>query len=319
MSIIMFMRGTSNKMDCFRSATKCLCSRIYSIVQDIPDSIKIKASEIRIRINKNIVINLYSGENFIINYNDSPFLIISEDDIYNTFKNICNYSVYSYQNQIKNGYITFKGGHRIGICGSAIISEGRISNIKNISSLNIRIAREIIGASDKIFKRFCGKVGGILFVGKPSSGKTTVLRDLARKLSIKNSDKPLKKVSIIDERGEIGAVYHGVPQYDVGLCDILDGYPKGEGILYAVRSLSPDFVICDEIGNGEDVMSILESVNSGVKFIASVHAGSIDEVLRRSQIKLLISSGVFEHIVLLENDKYPGEIFKIYKVDDLDV
>lgn len=310
----------------FYDATLGLCAKIKSVIEKIPKEIKCEAQEIRLRVNKNILVNTYNQSFFLTHdgmvSTDTTLLFASPVDIDETFKNICDYSLYSYQNQIKNGYITFRGGHRAGICGTAIVQGDSIINIKNISSINIRIAKEVKNSADEILRVLDENLDGMLIVGPPSSGKTTLLRDLSRSLSkivLKKNNKKQKhiKVTIVDERGEIGAVHQGLPQCDIGLCDILDGYPKGIGILQAIRVLSPDVIICDEVGSESDVKSIEESLNAGVSVICSIHASSVQELLRKKQAKRLIETGAFNKIVFLENQNNPGKIKEVIEVGDL--
>lgn len=197
-----------------------------------------------------------------------------------------------------------QGGHRAGICGTAVFDNEKIVNIRDISSINIRIAREHINSSSELLSKVKSISKGLIICGSPCSGKTTVLRDLARKLSLEQD----MKVSIVDERGEIAGTVKGVCQNDIGLCDVLDGYSKADGIIHSIRSMSPDVVICDEIGGFDDVKAILQSANSGVSFIATVHADNEDELIKKPFIKELIKSNVFEKAVFLHNRKNAGKI-----------
>ena len=310
--------GTKN----FYDVSACLSERIRNIINNIPDNIKCCVQEIRLRIHKNIILNCPNGSYALsvdgeLSEKETLFCI-TPTDIDETFKSICNYSLYSHQNQIRNGYITLRGGHRAGICGTAVISNGVIINIRDISSINIRIARQMYGCANDIIKLLDGNVGSTLIVGPPSSGKTTILRDISRQLS-NISEGYFKKVCIVDERGEIGCSYKGIPQCDIGLCDLLDAYPKGEGILQAIRSLSPDIVVCDEVGSDDDVRSIEMSLNAGVKVIASIHAGSLEEFLNRPQAKRLLNTKAFKNIIILENRNTPGKIHDIYNAEDINV
>ncbi|MBO6126404.1 MAG: Flp pilus assembly complex ATPase component TadA [Clostridia bacterium] len=283
----------------------------------IPDKIKNNIQEICIRINSSIIIftqnnSYFVGKNGEVASEDPKNLVISQSDILETMKILCNFSIYSYQNQIKEGFITLKGGHRAGFSGTAVINNNEIINISDISSINFRISREILGCSDRIFNKFGLDVGGTLIIGPPSSGKTTILRDMARKLSTSFEENKLIKVSIIDERREIAASYQGVPQRDIGFSDVLTGFPKAEGIIRAIRTLSPRIIICDEIGNNEDAEAIKKSLNSGVGIIASIHAKSPDEMANSFRIKNILSSGAIKRAILL--DSTPGKIKGMFEV-----
>ena len=283
----------------------------------IPDKIKNNIQEICIRINSSIIIftqnkSYFVGKNGEITPEDPKSLLISQNDILETMKILCNFSIYSYQNQIKEGFITLKGGHRVGISGTAVINNNEIINISDISSINFRISREVLGCSDRIFDKFGLDIGGTLIIGPPSSGKTTILRDIARKLSTSFEADKLIKVSIIDERREIAASYQGIPQRDIGFSDVLSGFPKAEGIIRAIRTLSPKIIICDEIGGIEDAEAIKKSLNSGVGIIASIHAKSTDEMANSFRIKNILSSGAIKRAVLL--DSTPGKIKGMFEV-----
>ena len=290
---------------------------IRTALMKIPDKIKNNIQEICIRINSSIIIftqnkSYFVGKNGEITPEDPKSLLISQNDILETMKILCNFSIYSYQNQIKEGFITLKGGHRVGISGTAVINNNEIINISDISSINFRISREVLGCSDRIFDKFGLDIGGTLIIGPPSSGKTTILRDIARKLSTSFEADKLIKVSIIDERREIAASYQGVPQRDIGFSDVLSGFPKAEGIIRAIRTLSPKIIICDEIGGVEDAEAIKKSLNSGVGIIASIHAKSTDEMANSFRIKNILSSGAIKRAVLLDSN--PGKIKGMFEV-----
>ncbi|HEX2938338.1 MAG TPA: stage III sporulation protein AA, partial [Ruminiclostridium sp.] len=285
------------------------------------DSTKARIQEIRLRINRPVVLSLPDGPMFITQ-NGAPALLpraglltARRENIDEAYRLICDCSVHSHQREIKNGFVTIRGGHRAGICGTAVTEDDSVVNIRDISSINLRIARDIEGAAKNIAKTVIseGRVVGTLIFGPPGCGKTTVLRDLARMLSNGSILGRIFRVAIVDERGEIAATFHGSPQNDLGICcDVLDGYPKGEGIMQAVRSLSPDVVICDEIGGEEDEKAVELSLNAGVSVIASAHAGSITELLSRPQTSRLIESGAFKFGVRLAGREHPGYVLEVY-------
>lgn len=202
----------------------------------------------------------------------APF---SEKDIADCFAELCRYSVHSFSREIAEGFITLDGGHRVGLCGTAVMSGGAVVSVKDISSLNIRIAREVRGCAEELYGRFfAGGLCSLLLAGRPMSGKTTVLRDLSRMLGEKY------RVALIDSRNELSASVRGLPTLDVGEnTDVLCGYTKSAGIMTALRSLSPDVIICDEIGDDYDAVE--QCLFCGVKVIAAAHAGSLSELSRR--------------------------------------
>ena len=308
----------SNSIQDFTEISTNFNSFIRNALIKIPDKIKNNIQEICIRVNNSIIIftqdkSYFLGKNGEISSENPKNLVISQNDILETMKILCNFSIYSYQNQIKEGFITLKGGHRAGFSGTAIINNNEIINISDISSINFRISREILGCSQRIFDKFGLDIGGTLIIGPPSSGKTTILRDIARKVSTSFEENKLIKVSIIDERREIAASYQGVPQKDIGFSDVLNGFPKAEGIIRAIRTLSPKIIICDEIGNNEDAEAIKKSLNSGVGIIASIHAKSVDEMANSFRIKNILNSGAIKRAILLDNT--PGKIKGMFEVN----
>lgn len=306
----------------FKQIIKYFPENIGKVMDRIPEEIIFKAQEIRLRSNKPIVINCSDRTYFITKFGiptsctDASLLMIYQSEILETFKNMCDYSIYSYQSEIKNGFITIKGGHRVGICGTSVINNSEIIGIKDISSLNIRIARQVYLENFNLITKLGGGSSGILLAGPPSCGKTTMLREIARVLS-NGSLGYMKKVVVVDERGEISSMFLGTCQNDLGLCDVLNLYPKGEGLMQAIRALSPEVVICDELGNDKDIFALEEGLNAGVSIIASVHAGNIDEFIKRRSAQRLMATGAFKKIVMMKNSKVPGCIERIYEEEEV--
>ena len=245
--------------------------------------------EIRIRSGQPIVLETVHGR-FPLDRKAST------EEIADCIKSFCHYSLHSYERELREGYITLKGGHRAGFCGSAVLHDDHIDTVKNISSINIRIAREIVGTADPLEKTvFSENFQGLLIAGRPMSGKTTVLRDLCRIIGSKH------KLAVIDTRSEIAAVYNGTPQNDIGIfTDVLNGYPRSEGIEIATRTISPEYIACDEI-TGETNFTNL-CLNSGVKLIFTAHCGSI----KQAESTPLAKSGAISHIAFLGGK--PGQI-----------
>lgn len=271
-----------------------------------------KIQEIRIKVGKPIILNL-AFEEKVLDY------IPTREDLRYLITKISNYSLYAFEEEIKQGYITLKGGHRVGLAGECVMSKGEVRTIKNISSLNIRICKEVIGASNKVMRLIAenDRVYNTLIVSPPKCGKTTILRDIARNLSngMYQINLKGKKVTIVDERSEIAACYNGIPQMNVGIrTDILDNCLKKSGMIMAIRSLSPEVLICDEIGTEGDLEALNMAFNSGVNIIVTVHGYEIDDIYNRKVFKELIDNCVLERIILLSNRKGAGTIEKVYKV-----
>ncbi len=245
--------------------------------------------------------------------NCQPVVLASNKDVTDCFNISCGYSVYSHLKEIKEGYITLCGGHRVGISGTAVVSGGNIVNIRDISTISLRLARQIKGCGEEIAKIAVSDNKGILICGSPCSGKTTVLRDVSRLLSTVYK----QRVSVIDTRGELAAVAGGASQMDLGVCDIFDGYPRVQGIEQALRGLSPDCIVCDELGAEGDVEALLSAVNSGVRFISTIHASTKKELLRRKFAKELLETNAFGKIVFLKGRNNPGVISECADLEEL--
>lgn len=262
--------------------------------------------EIRLCSNKPLCVSILSKpymlcHNGQITQNICEAVIVTEEDVDFSFKSACRYSVYSFEEQISQGFITIEGGNRVGISATAVTYDNKIHTLKDINCLNIRIARQVKGCAQNLYEKIQSR--SILIAGKPSSGKTTLLRDLARILG--NSH----RISIIDRRNEICAVSAGIAQFDTGVfCDIFTMYPQGAAIEAAIRAMSPEFLICDEIGTKEDLSSLLYAVNSGVKLICTTHSGSISEAVKRKYITPLIAQNSFDCAVCIRRNNREFEI-----------
>ncbi len=258
-----------------------------------------KLQEIRLKVNKPLIF-ISNNKEIRTSYNTKL------EDIKIIIQKISSYSIYAFEEEIKQGYITIQGGHRVGICGTCVLEENSLKTIKHISSINIRIAREVKGCSDGILP-FIIKDNSILntiIISPPKCGKTTILRDLSREISNGLSRYGLsgKNVAIIDERSEIGACYRGVPQMDVGIrTDILDNCPKSQGIIMAISSMAPHLIVCDEIGTYKDMESIVAALNSGVNVITTIHGFSEKDLYNRPVFKEILENKVFQRAVILSN------------------
>jgi stage III sporulation protein AA len=261
--------------------------------------------EIRIRENAPLFI-CAMGKNLPLSADGSVgrsnAYIVSTSDCRELLMKLSGYSIYALQEEMKRGFITLKGGYRVGLAGKTVLSGGEVKLISPVSCFNIRISREIPGCSAKLLPYITQHKRPLntLIVSSPQMGKTTMLRDIARHFSNLGCNEGGYKVVIVDERSELAGCCEGVAQNDVGKqTDVLDGCPKALGIMMALRGLSPQVIVTDEIGSGEDTQAIMEAVNCGVTVIASAHAGSIEELKRRTGTLPLIQNGVFERIVML--------------------
>lgn len=237
---------------------------------------------------------------------------VTQDDLDRTLQLITQNSWYAWEQEILGGYLTLPGGHRVGIAGQAVYSGGHLKTIRHISALNFRKSRAVLGAADAIIQqvvpRSSSQILSTLIVSPPGCGKTTLLRDLTRQLADLGF-----QIVVIDERSEIASSYRGVPQLDVGAqTDVLDGYTKDIGVQHALRALSPQVVVTDEIGQQSDGWILAELARSGVKVIATCHGDSWDQVRKRSWIK--DSLGVFQLVVVLSRRLGPGTIEAVLRI-----
>lgn len=315
------MQDSINK---FNEAVQCIAPLIRTQLLKLPDGIKSGVREIRLNVGSPVIIVTRSGSVLVgadgrtgYIYNGS-FPIVTQNDIKDTLNIACGYSLHSSQSSLTQGYVTVKGGHRVGIGASAVVENGIVRGIKDVSFFNIRIARQCKGVAGEIYNNFF-KISpqSLIIAGAPSSGKTTLLRDLSRLLSDVTSANSYR-VCVIDERDEIAAMYNGQAQNDVGIntC-VLSGFPKAEGILRAVRSLSPEVIICDEIGTNDECFAITQGLNSGVNFVVTLHSGSETELLSKPQFRRLIKTGVFKYAAILDGAKNPCSVRKILKTEEI--
>lgn len=266
--------------------------------------------EIRIRADRPLMIEVNSKE---IEFKYSPSLA----DLKSIVQRMSNYSIYAFEEEIKQGYLTISGGHRIGLCGTCVIEDGRVKTIKDIASINIRVCKAVIGCSNYVIPYLLsnGNVINSIVISPPKCGKTTLIRDITRIISDGNSNFNLKgkKVCVIDERSEIGACYNGIPQLNIGKrTDVLDGCLKSQGIMMAIRSMAPDVIVCDEIGTYKDVESILMALNCGVNLISTIHGYSIEDLFDRAVFKELMENKVFKRAIVLSCNNGAGTVEYIY-------
>jgi len=302
-----------------------LSPAIKDMLAGLTDEHLLRLEEIRLRSNQPILLKIgdkdYSVDNkgcFIENLEKG--YRVKDEDIYRTIASISDNSLYAFEEEIKRGFITIPGGNRVGLAGQIVMKGNDIKTIKDFSSICFRVAREIKNCAQPLIPYIClpssSMVMNTLIISPPRCGKTTVLRDIARILSSGSDLFPPRNVVVVDERSELAGSYRGVPQLNVGpRTDVLDACPKAQGMVMAVRSLSPQVIIADEIGRRGDVDAIQECVNAGVSVITSIHAGNLDEVNKRPVIKDLLTLGAFKVGVVLSRRNGPGTLEEIIRWD----
>lgn len=277
-------------------------NKIYQIFLNLFNEnpkISEELQEIRIRSNRPIILKLREKD-LILQCN------ITQSEILQIVERLCENSIYAYKNQICEGFITIKGGHRVGLTGSCVIENGKIINIKYISSLNFRIAREVINCSTRVLREILDienkTIYNTIIVAPPGKGKTTILRDVIRRLSngMEEINWRGRACGIVDERGEIAAMYKGIPQNDVGIrTDVIENVSKNQGIHMLIRTMSPEIIACDEIGSKEDIEAIRYALYSGVKGIFTAHGRTIEDIKNNKSIYELIENREVQKIVFL--------------------
>lgn len=307
----------------FDLAVQSLSRRLTDIFTSLEPAEKEKIREIRLRSRRPVAVITERGTEFVSPsgrltqvYSDLA-IKTDENEIEEIFRRLCGYSVHSFKDAINRGYITVAGGHRAGVAGTAVSENGRVTAVRDICAVNLRIAREIKGAADGIIKsEFSNGLESVIIAGPPSSGKTTILRDLIRQLSGVGRGS-VYKTFVCDERGEIAACVSGVEQNDLGVnSDIITSYPKAEGIMIGLRSFSPDIIVCDEIATFDEVEAVEAGVNSGVYFALSVHARNERELKTKPVLQKLLQTGAFSKVILLSG-RNVGKIEKTFSAGDI--
>lgn len=253
--------------------------------------------EVRLRAHRQVEI-IDSNKNVMVTGST-----LTTDDLSYVLNQISQFSLYRFKDQLKEGFITIEGGHRVGLAGKANTVNDQVDTLKHISFMNIRVARSSPGQADRIIPYLYdkGRWASTMIIGPPHSGKTTLLRELAHKIGSGHSTHQASKVAIVDERSEIAASLRGVPQLDVGFrTDVMDACPKSEGMMMMIRSMSPEVLIVDEIGGMKDANAIREATYTGVEVICSIHGDSFTSVKKRPSTKSLIEEGIFDRYLLLE-------------------
>ena len=275
----------------------------------VPDTEKVQ--EIRLRAGKTARAVIDGRE-----YEVSPDRTVDLPLIREILEIFSRHSLYAFEDEIRQGFLTIEGGHRVGISGKAVLDGEQIRTIKDISSLNIRLAHQKIGCGDKVISSLYdgkGELYNTLFLSPPGGGKTTLLRDVIRQVSNGNRYGAGLTVSVVDERSEIGACFRGVPQCDLGArTDIMDGCPKAVGMLMMIRSMAPGAVAVDEIGTRKDLEALRDVMKCGCKILATVHGDSINDLKRKPVLSEMVKEGMFSRYVVLEKVPRPGTIAGIY-------
>ncbi|MGM0751423.1 MAG: stage III sporulation protein AA [Bacillota bacterium] len=282
-----------------------ISDKVLSLPQDLIDRIE----EIRVRTNRVLEVTA-RGKPYFLSYT------VTEEDSEQLINKLSGHSFYTLEEELKRGYITIEGGHRVGLAGKVILEGGVVKGIRHLSSFNIRIARQKLGIAQSLFPYvYDNGWKHTMIIGSPQTGKTTLLRDLARMISTGVPDKniPPFKVGIVDERSEIAGCVNGIPQLLFGpRVDVLDACPKAEGMMMLIRSMSPDVLIVDEIGRIEDGQAIQEAVNAGITLVMTTHGSTFGEVAKRPVIKDIVNLQTIERFIELRRGDEPGKVHEVW-------
>ncbi|MDO4337510.1 MAG: stage III sporulation protein AA [Eubacteriales bacterium] len=270
--------------------------------------------EIRLRVGRPLFLTYDGGECFLKQKGEKQYLVTKED-LKETLEYVCGYSLYAYEDEIRQGFISVQGGHRVGVTGKVILDGERIRGMKYISCINVRLAHQILGCSGQVLPYIQTKdwVAHTLIISPPRCGKTTLLRDIIRSISNGYDGIAGLTVGVVDERSELAGCYQGIPQNDLGMrTDILDGCPKAEGMQMLIRSMSPSVVAVDELGKEEDYKSVESVIHCGCKLIATAHGNSLEDILRQPFYSRLLAARVFERYILLGKGEHAGIVEGIF-------
>lgn len=296
--------------------------RIESVLKILPVKLRDKILSEKLDFRRLQEIRLRAGQPLLLRYDGQERKVcravsdrITLEEIHETVQYAANYSLYAYEQEMRQGYLTIEGGHRVGMAGQVILDGGQIRNLRYVSSVNIRIAHEIPGCADKVLPFLIqdGDVFNTLIIAPPGCGKTTLLRDVIRQISSGTEILEGRNVGVVDERSEIGGSYMGAVQNDLGSrTDLLDACPKAEGMMMLVRSMGPQVIAVDEIGSMEEVQILKYAMCCGCRMLATVHGASLQEIRGKPMFQDFFTQKLFQRYLVLKHMKRPGLAEEIY-------
>jgi stage III sporulation protein AA len=270
--------------------------------------------EIRLRVGRPLFLTCRCG-GFFLRVRGSENYLVTREDLRETLEYISGYSLYAYEEELRQGFLSVQGGHRVGVTGKVILENNRIRGMKYISCINVRLAHEIPGCAAPVmpYIQNAQGVAHTLIISPPRCGKTTLLRDIIRILSDGKNGYPGLTVGVVDERSELAGCYQGIPQKDLGArTDVLDGCPKAEGMQMLLRAMSPEVIAVDELGKEEDFRAVEAVIHCGCRLLATAHGNSLEELLCQPFFQRLKKMHVFERYILLGRRESAGYVEGIF-------
>ncbi|MCD7814665.1 MAG: stage III sporulation protein AA [Lachnospiraceae bacterium] len=302
----------------FESVCRLLAAPLARVFADCALDIE-KLQEIRLRVGRPLLVR-YDGQEYALgtsgklSANTAAGCRITEEDLKETLECVSGYSLYAFDEEVRQGFLTVSGGHRVGLVGHAVMDGERIQSLRSVSSLNIRLSHQVRGCADPLLPWLYeeGEVCSTLILSPPGGGKTTLLRDLIHQISDGSRYGEGRTTGVVDERSELAGSYLGVPQNDLGLrTDVLDGCRKAEGMMLLLRSMAPEVIAVDELGGETDGEAIEHVFTCGCRLLATVHGASMEEVKRKPLLKRLLREQLFDRYVVLAGREKPGEVREI--------
>ena len=295
--------------DSYAQAARALPLRLRQEAMSLPEEERARAEELRLRAGWPMTAVIGGAERLL---GGPP---VEGAELEQLLEIASRASVHAVLDQLRRGYLTIEGGHRIGLCATAVLRAGEIHGLRNFSSANVRIARQVKGAAAGVLDGLCpgGRLADTLILAPPGLGKTTLLRDLIRAVSEGEGCRPLR-VALADERGEVAALYGGLPQLEVGRrTDVMEGCPKAEGLMLLLRAMNPQVLAVDEITARADVQALSAAAGCGVTLLATAHGEDRGDLERRPAYRPLLEEGLFRFLVRIRRE---GER-RIYEIEEL--
>lgn len=292
------MEQTSNQ-EAYQQAARVLPIRLRREAMSVALREQAQVEELRLRVGRPMSLVMPAGEKPLSN------CVVETEDLEQLVEIASRASLHAVLDQVRRGYLTIAGGHRIGLCGTVVLQDGAIHSLSRFSSANIRVARQIKGVADPVLEKLCsdGMLSSTLIMAPPGLGKTTLLRDIIRKVSDGEGCVPLR-VSLADERGEVAALYDGRPQLEIGeRTDVLEGCPKAQGLMLLLRAMNPQVLAVDEITAAEDVAAMRTAVGCGVTLLATAHGTGREDLERRALYRPLLEEGMIQRLVYIRREK----------------